>query len=217
MTRLIDLGLNRLSSIILEMATLGENTVITAIASYKEDNLETTKKIFESSSKLRFLQDEVSVLTIELIARFQPVATDLRYIKSCMEISYGFSRFGRYAYDIITVLENLGPLKLCDKSSVICMSEIVLEMMKTSVSALRLLDNSMSSKIYEMEDVVDIMYKKSMRESTKIVNQDNLYSDNRCNISSALIMKYLERISDHACYIADSVNYIVTGVTSPRR
>ena len=199
MTRLIDLGLNRLSSIILEMATLGENTVITAIASYKEDNLETTKKIFESSSKLRFLQDEVSVLTIELIARFQPVATDLRYIKSCMEISYGFSRFGRYAYDIITVLENLGPLKLCDKSSVICMSEIVLDLMK---------------QVYLL--CFCLTYKKSMRESTQIVNQDNLYSYNRCNISSALKMKYLERFSDHACYIADSVNYIVTGVTSPR-
>src|SRR5215210_6389923 len=143
------------------MASLAENTVSKAITSYKDDDPSTKKQIFESSAKLRFLQDEVSELCIELIARFQPVATDLRYIKSCMEISYGFSRFGRYAYDIITVLENLGPLKLCDKSSVICMSEIVLEMMKTSVSALRLLDNSMSNKIYEMEDVVDIMYKKS--------------------------------------------------------
>ncbi len=28
---------------------------------------------------------------------------------------------------------------------------------------------------------------------------------------------YLERISDHACYVADSVNYIVTGVSRPRR
>ncbi|CAN5456953.1 phosphate uptake regulator PhoU [soil metagenome] len=217
MTRLIDLGLNKLSSIILEMATLGEKTVITAITSYKEDNLETTKEIFESSARLRFLQDEVSELSIELIARFQPVATDLRYIKSCMEMSYGFSRFGRYAYDIINVLEILGPLKLCDKSSIIHMSEIVLEMMNTSVSALRSLDNTMSKKIYELEDVVDILYKKGVRESIEFMNQDNLYPDNRCNISSALILKYLERISDHACYIADSVNYIVTGVTSPRR
>jgi phosphate transport system protein len=200
------------------MANLAENTVIKSISSYKEDNLETTKEIFDSSAKLRFLQDEVSELTIELIARFQPVATDLRYIKSCMEISYGFSRFGRYAYDIITALEIFGPLNLCDKSSVYRMSETVLEMMKTSVSALRLLDNSMSNKIYEMEDYVDIIYKKGIRESAKIIYLDNnTYSDNRCNISSALILKYLERISDHACYIADSVNYIVTGVTSPRR
>ena len=82
------------------------------MTSYKEDNLETTKEIFESSAKLRFLQDEVSELTIELIARFQPVATDLRYIKSCMEISYGFSRFGRYAYDIIDCTGNFWTIKI---------------------------------------------------------------------------------------------------------
>jgi phosphate transport system protein len=200
------------------MASIAEKTVLKAVISYKKDTLETTKEIFESSAKLRFLQDEVSELAIELIARFQPVATDLRYIKSCMEISYGFSRFGRYAYDIIAVLEIFGPLKLCDKSSVISMSETVLEMMNTGVSALRLRDNSLSKKIYEMEDFVDILFKKSLREfAIPPNNVNNVYSDNRCNISSALILKYLERISDHASYIADSVNYIVTGISSPRR
>jgi phosphate transport system protein len=200
------------------MASIAEKTVLKAVISYKKDTLETTKEIFESSAKLRFLQDEVSELAIELIARFQPVATDLRYIKSCMEISYGFSRFGRYAYDIIAVLEIFGPLKLCDKSSVISMSETVLEMMNTGVSALRLRDNSLSKKIYEMEDFVDILFKKSLREFVIHPNNvNNVYSDNRCNISSALILKYLERISDHASYIADSVNYIVTGISSPRR
>jgi phosphate transport system protein len=207
-----------LSGIIFDMASIAEKTVLKAITSYKEDTLETTKEIFESSAKLRYLQDEVSELAIELIARFQPVATDLRYIKSCMEISYGFSRFGRYAYDIIAALEIFGPLKLCDKSSVISMSETVLEMMNTGVSALRLRDNSLSKKIYEMEDFVDILFKKSLREfAIHPNNVNNEYSDNRCNISSALILKYLERISDHASYIADSVNYIVTGISSPRR
>jgi phosphate transport system protein len=217
LTRLIDLGLNHLTFIILDMASIAEKTVIKSITSYKEDNLETTKEIFEASTKLRFLQDEVSELTIELIARFQPVATDLRYIKSCMEISYGFSRFGRYAYDIIDAVEIFGPLNMCNKSSVICMSETVLEMMNIGVSALRYLDNSLSSKIYEMENYVDVLYKKSLREFATVVNMNTKYSDNRCSISSTLILKYLERISDHACYIADSVNYIVTGNSSPRR
>lgn len=53
------------------------------------------------------LQDEVSELAVELIARYQPVATDLRFIKSCMEVAYGFSRFGRYAFDISEVLRYL--------------------------------------------------------------------------------------------------------------
>jgi phosphate transport system protein len=64
--------------------------------------------------------------------------------------------------------------------------------------------------------MVDMLYRKSTRESSQIVIANN-YSDNRCNISTALILKYLERICDHACYIADSVNYIETGMASPRR
>ncbi len=198
------------------MASLAENTVSKAITSYMDDDTSTKNQIFESSAKLSFLQDEVSELCIELIARFQPVATDLRYIKSCMELSYVFSRFGRYAFDIITVLEILGPLELCDKSSVMRMSKLVLEMMDLGISALRLRDNSILAKIYEMEEMVDMLYRKSTRESSQIVIANN-YSDNRCNISTALILKYLERISDHACYIADSVNYIETGMASPRR
>jgi len=217
MPRLIDLGLIQLGSIILDMANIAEKSVLKAVTLYKEDNIEGKKEVFDSSSRLRFLQDEVSELTVELIARFQPVASDLRYIKSCMEISYGFSRFGRYAYDIISTLEIFGPLNLCNKSSVIAMADIVLDMMNTGVSALRLLDNSLTQKIYEMENYVDILYRKSLRECTTITNTQTGYSDNRCNISSALILKYLERISDHSCYIADSVNYIKTGISVPRR
>ncbi len=216
MARLLDMGLTKVSSIVLDMAVLAENTVTKSVTSYNEDDNSAKKQIFESSAKLRFLQDEVSELTIELIARFQPVATDLRFIKSCMELAYGFSRFGRYAYDIITVLEILGPLQHCDKSPVMRMSKLVLEMMALGVSALRTRDNSNLGKIYEMEEMDDVLFRKNLRESSQLIQANN-YSDNRCNISTALILKYLERISDHACYIADSVNYIETGMASPRR
>ena len=170
MARLINLGLDKLSSIIGDMSDIAADSVIKAIDAYREDSQKATKDIFESSAKLRFLQDEVSELTIELIARFQPVATDLRYIKSCMEISYGFSRLGRYAYDIIDAVDIFGPLKLCNKSSVILMSETVLDMMNTGVTALRLLDNSLSGEIYEKENLVDTLYRQSLREFTKVVN-----------------------------------------------
>ena len=210
------MGLTKVSSIVLDMAILAESTVTKAVTSYNDDDNSAKKQIFESSAKLRFLQDEVSELTIELIARFQPVASYLRYIKSCMELAYGFSRFGRYAYDIISVLEILGPLEHCDKLPVMRMSKIVLEMMSIGVAALRTRDNSNLGKIYEMEEMVDVLFRKNLRESSQLI-QSNNYSDNRCNISTALILKYLERISDHACYIADSVNYIETGMASPRR
>ena len=78
---------------------------------------------------------KVGDLAIELIARYQPVATDLRFIRSCMEIAYGFSRFGRYAYDIVDVLETMGSIANCDKSAVLEMSCTVREMIRISVQA----------------------------------------------------------------------------------
>jgi phosphate transport system protein len=81
-------------------------------------------------------------LAIELIARYQPVATDLRFIRSCMEIAYGFSRFGRYAYDIVDVLETIGPLPNCDKTAVLGMAHTVREMIVLSVQSLDLHDKN---------------------------------------------------------------------------
>ena len=217
MTKLLDIGVDRIQNIIMDMAGLSERSVVTAIESY-EKGTSVKKTIFDWSEQLRVLQEEVSDLAIELIARYQPVATDLRFIRSCMEISYGFSRFGRYAYDIVDVLETMGSIADCDKTTVLQTSKTVREMIRLSVAALRSKDKNAASKLYEMDDTVDALYRKHLREViTTGGKQDERFSDPRCYVSALLILRYLERISDHACYIGDSVYYIVTGESSPRR
>src|SRR5215208_1978497 len=120
----------------MDMARLSEHSVITAIESY-EKGIRAKRTIHEWSEQLRILQDEVADLAIELIARYQPVATDLRFIRSCMEIAYGFSRFGRYAYDIVEVLETIGSIHKCDKSLVMEASNSASEMIRLSINALK--------------------------------------------------------------------------------
>ena len=202
----------------MDMAKLSENSVFAAIESY-EQSTHFKKQIFDWSEKLRILQDEVSDLAIELIALYQPVATDLRFIKSCMEIAYGFSRFGRYAYDIADILETIGSVSECDKSAVLEMSKTVREMILLSLQALRSRDKDASQRLYEMDNIVDTQYRKYIHDAiiTQEENSNEKVKDLRCYISTSLILRYLERISDHACYIADSVVYIVTGSSSPRR
>jgi phosphate transport system protein len=208
----------------MDMAKLSENSVFTAIESY-QNGVHIKKQIFDWSEKLRISQEEVSDLSVELIARYQPVASDLRFIKSCMEISYGFSRFGRYSYDIVDVLETMGAVADCDKSAVLETSKIVREMITISLQALQSRDKNAVEKLYQMDDIVDAQYRKYLRDiiqSSQEQQEKNSvpskYNNNpRCYISALLILRYLERISDHACYIGDSVHYIVTGVSSPRR
>ena len=136
-----------------------------------------------------------------------------------MEIAYGFSRFGRYAYDIVEVLETIGPIPDCDKTAVLEMAKIVREMILLSAHSLETRDKTATSKLYQMDDTVDALYRKYLREViTQQRNDKNTnYTDPRCYISALLILRYLERISDHACYIGDSAHYIATGLSSPRR
>jgi phosphate transport system protein len=224
LTRLLDLGIDRISNVIMDMAKISENSVFAAIESYQEST-HIKKQIFDWSEKLRVLQEEVSDLAIELIARYQPVASDLRFIKSCMEISYGFSRFGRYSYDIVDLLETMGSISDCDKSAVLEMAKTVRGMILLSLQALQSRDKSAGEKLYRMDDTVDTLYRKYLRDiitPSQEQQNDKRFTDvsnnnPRCYISALLILRYLERISDHACYIGDSVHYVVTGVSSPRR
>jgi len=209
--RLIDEGLERLNSKIIRMADLSRETVELAVRAYLR-NEKLTEKIFNNSETLRILQDEVSELAVELIARYQPVASDLRYIKSCMEIAYGFSRFGRYAYDIMQVLEVFGDLSACDHSKILKASEVVHKMIDMSIEAFINRDLLKAQEVDKMDDEVDAVYESHLAELIKGKTQ-NL----TCAVSATLILRYLERIADHASYIAEAVMYIVKGERRPRK
>ena len=93
-------------------------------------------------------------------------------------------------------------------------------MILLSLNALQSRDKNAAEKLYEMDDTVDLVYRRYLRKTITIPREvllNNNTNDPRCYISALLILRYLERISDHACYIGDSVHYIVTGVSSPRR
>jgi phosphate transport system protein len=217
LTRLLDLGIDRTRDIIGEMSKISELCVSTVLESYTKGNVK-KKEMSEWAEKLRTLQEEVSDLVFELIARYQPVATDLRYIRSCLEVSYVLSRFGGYGYEIVEVLDMMGSISECDKTAVTEAAKVTSEMISLSVSSLDFKDKQASDKLYDMDDIVDHIYREYLRNivTAKKESQD-IYADPRCVISALHVLRYLERIADHACYIADSISYIVTGKSNPRR
>jgi phosphate transport system protein len=199
------------------MSKISEICVFTVMESYTKGDVK-KEEMFEFAKKLRVLQEEVSDLAFELIARYQPVATDLRYIRSCLEVSYVLSRFGGYGYEIVEVLDMIGSISECDKTIVTKAANVTSEMISLSVNALDFKNEQTSDKLYDMDDIVDHIYRDYLREIVvaKKESQD-IYADPRCVISALHVLRYLERVADHACYIADSVSYIVTGKSNPRR
>jgi phosphate transport system protein len=202
--RLMDLGLNKLTNLMQNMGELSENSVSTAIEAYLSDK-NVVSTIYNQSSELIMLQEEVSDLAVELLVRYQPVAADLRFIKACMEIAYGFARFGRYAYDIAQVRDQFGKLSECDHSMVANTAEEVKKMIRDSIRAFNDRDVKVAQELREADDTVDSFY----RQNIKRILEGEI--EIKCALSAALILRYLERIADHAVYIGDLVKYIVSG------
>jgi phosphate transport system protein len=201
----MDMGLERLSNAIGDMANLAQESVMKAIQAYAKGE-RITQEALNRAHQLSMLATEVEELAVELLARYQPVATDLRFIKSCLEIAYGFSRFGRYAYDIAQVLEIYGDLSQCDKSVIQDLSGKVTKMMQTSILSFKTKDTDMARSLRDDDDKVDRIYLDYIKE---ISQQKPIQM--KCALASTLVMRYLERIADHACYIGDSVIYITSG------
>ncbi|MCL7387160.1 MAG: phosphate uptake regulator, PhoU [Thaumarchaeota archaeon] len=205
MKRLLDEGLEKLTNMILDMATISSKVVEMAIEGYVSGR-DVSKDVFRTSNQLRVLEGEVAELSMELIARYQPVAGDLRYIRSCMEIAYGFFRYGRYAYDISQVLNMFGDLSECNKEIVQKIGKKVCEMIHISITAFKNKDVELAKKLELMDDEVDKAYIGFVKEAI-----ENPLSEKKCDMATALILRYLERIADHATYIGEAVKYIVTG------
>jgi phosphate transport system protein len=145
------------------------------------------------------------------------VAKDLRFIRASMEIAYIFWRSGRYSYDIVNTIEELPAGPDCDKTPIMEMSFLVRQAMELGLLSLRTRDESIAEKLYELDSTVDTLYRKYLRITVNSYNKHDWRVRSRCDICNILILRYLERISDHACYLGDCIFYLVTGLSSPRR
>jgi phosphate transport system protein len=208
MSRIIDVGLEEQSVLLNRMGDLTFETVALSIKGYLNKK-GVHPQIQEMSEMLVSMADKVEDRTFELISRFQPVASDLRTIKSYMKIAYDFERYGRYALDISIISDKLRDTKQCNMETQKTIEQIsnkVLSMVKISIESLKKHNITLAKTISQTETEVDQMYVKFI---------DNLIMakqiDNKCIISNILMARYLERIADHATYICESIVYIATG------
>jgi phosphate transport system protein len=202
----MDLGLEQLTMMVLDMSSLTEKTIIKALEAYQKKSVVTADSIFQLSNQLGMLKESTNDLAVELLARYQPLAVDLRYIKSCIDISYDLSRFGRYAYDIALTPSWLGDLSSCDFTVSLDVADKALAMIKKSMVAFKNRDAELAKTLSKDDDVIDRMYKETI---TSMLNNRNI--DMKCVVATTLLVRHLERMADHACYIGDSVVYIVEG------
>jgi phosphate transport system protein len=208
MSRLIDIGLKQLSNLLKKMGDLAEKTVSLSF-DVSTKGIDSSDRVRVQSETLVSSSEEIEEKATEVIARYQPVASDLRAIRAYMKIAYDLARCGRYAWDISFIYRRFNiSFEECYLSTLPLkeMMNEVQNILHMAVEAFSRTNLELARRIGEFETRIDNMYIESLN---KLVEQPPIRT--KCVMANLLFVRHLERISDHAAYIGESIVYLVTG------
>jgi phosphate transport system protein len=206
MARPLDQGTTRIKSLVIKMGKLTEESLKLAMDGFtKKEDVSVQVKAW--SNTILILSEEVEDRATELIALQQPMAGDLRTLKAYIKIAYDIERYSRYALDISDILNRLedwpvfqGELKLGE------MRDKTIELVSLSVQLIQKMDEKLIFELSRIEADTDELYLYNLG-----ILAEAKKADPKTVIAYTLTVRYLERIADHASYIAESLTYAATG------
>ncbi|MCZ8545780.1 phosphate signaling complex protein PhoU [Mesorhizobium qingshengii] len=210
-----DEELKYLSKRIAAMGGHAERMVEQAIAALVNADPGLAQKVIRDDAVLDEGQREIDDKAIIIIAKRQPMATDLREIIGAIRISADLERVGdlgkNVAKRVVAVIDGRQPTSLF--RGLEALANLALTQLKEvlDVYASRSVDKI--GFVRDRDDQIDAMYTSLFRELLTYMMEDPR------NITPCTHLlfcaKNIERIGDHATNIAETIYYIVTGDQMP--
>lgn len=200
-----------LKSRVTEMASAVEEAVGEAVRALIQRDSELARKVIQADRKVDEFEIEVDETVIRLLACYQPMAGDLRFIVNASKISTDLERMGDLARNIAqaAVILNDQPI-LCPLDEVESLARMSQAMIRDAIHAFVQSDAALARQVCRRDDEVD---RKRDRLHAFFVEcvQENPQAVRRA-ISLILVVRGLERLADLSTNIAEDVVHFVEGV-----
>lgn len=194
----------------IKMGSLVEESIENAIKALKSQDVELARNIFEGDDIIDDYEKKIEKQCINLIARQQPLAKDLRSISTALKIITDMERIADHSADIAEItIRMAGEKYIKPLIDVPKMANLAKQMVKKAIDAYMNEDLDLAREVCGSDDEVDDLFYKIVLELTNIIK--NNVSSTEQAINLMFIAKYLERMADHATNIAEWVIYNITG------
>ena len=210
MTKHFTRELEKLKKLILSLGAMVEEEVRKAIKAIELKDAEIAKEIIINDHQIDEMEVEIEEECLKILALYQPVAVDLRFLIAVIKINNDLERIGDEAVNIAQRVESLAKGAAAgftyDYSE---MAEKAEDMLRKSLDALVNLDLDLGFKVLIKDDEVDDIQKEVYQLTKQALGEHT--SDVKFLINQFLISRHLERIGDHATNIAEEVIYLIEG------
>ncbi len=210
MARHIEHQIAQLKNSILQFGTIVEESISRSNTALFKRDVELAQKVIANDTEIDRLEVELEEECLKVLALYQPVAADLRFVVAVLKINNDLERIGDLASNIaktVSQLTTTGPLELPEEIS--RMAKQVEEMVKNSLDAVVKADTNLARQVRREDDIVDAGRHTVRKLVMQQIKKDPEKVEGLLQINS--ISKHLERIADMATNIAEDVIYMVEG------
>jgi len=210
MHRHFDKDIEELKDLILRMGAMVEDAISQSIRALLERNVDLASDVIARDNVIDHMEVAMDEKTIELIAKMQPAASDLRFVATVMKIAPELERIADLAQDVCErVIELSREPMITPTAQLPRLAEDAQAMVRQALDAFVRGDAQLARDVIARDDVVDQLTEESFRALLTYM------LENPRNISSAIrltfIGKYFERMADGATNICEMVVYLVEG------
>lgn len=201
--------LDKISDQLVDMTQMVGTALERATTALLNGDRAVAESVIAADDDIDAVRREIDDLAVDLLARQQPVATDLRMVVTAMHMSSDIERMGDLARHIAKVARMTAPNIAVpeDLRPIIAeMAQVGEKLVAATGKAIGAKDVYAAVEIERMDDEMDELHKQVF---TTLL--DNWSHGMEAGVNATLLSRYYERFGDHACAVADRIVYLVTG------
>jgi phosphate transport system protein len=207
-----DEQLEKLEQNLMKLGSLAEDAICKAIWALQKRDDALAMEVMENDDALDALTEDINEQALAIIARFQPVAMDLRLVSAILHMATDLERIGDLGVSIAKITRRLSGQKLIKPLiDVPRMGELIREMIDAALKAFMNKDAEEAKRVCAMDDEIDDLDNQIFRELVILM------MENPRNIEQAtqliLVSRSLERAGDHVTNLCEQTVYVLTGQT----
>jgi phosphate transport system protein len=195
---------------VLLMGARVEQMTRSALDSFERLDTELARATILLDIEIDKLEMDIDDRCVRILARRQPVASDLRFITTALKMVTDLERMGDLAVNVCERVLELDAATLRPvRGSLLDMGTVVLDMLHEALDAFIQADAARAERVIQRDSIVDATYAKIFPELLGHMMQDPQSVSVAQKLQS--IAKYLERVADHATNLSEMVVYMVRG------
>jgi phosphate transport system protein len=202
--------LDSINQTLVNMSTLVSGAMTNATKALLQPNLELAELVIAEDDKVDAIQHELDNKTLDVMARQQPVASDLRNLVTSLRMSADFERMGDFAHHVARIARMRYPQSAVPAElvpTIQAMGDIAVALIDKVTGLLQSRDIQVALEVERDDDEMDRLHRKLF----EILLDDSWSHGIEAAIDMTLLGRYYERCADHTVSISRRVYFLVTG------